>query len=226
MQKYKLIYKSDQGTKEIVLKGSSENYESAVELCYIDAFTTIYQNLNECIQYLYQNKIITSTNGKLCIIRSKGEVEVHPIFYNDSDIRILSLEVSKKLRQHSKSSLSETKEYKKCAGEIIRFFYDNDKAFEQLKKSFYTSKSFINIFEEYLTYKEHSAYYTPEEIDYREKIRKNLYNILKNYDIIRELKMWINNYQNSSKKTSSSWKNPFEEYERQKEESELRNQNL
>lgn len=229
MEKYRLVYETEQEQIEIYLKGKDNEYTNLLELCFIDAFTTVYENQLECIAYLRDKGIIESLNGKLHIKRGKGKEIATQIFYKDDDLRNLSLEVCQKMRAGHKAGLSETKEYKKCSADIIRFFYSDEEAVATLNKSFYAKKLklFVENLKGYLEYKYHDAFYEPGEIARREKFRNNIYSSLKNYETLRELKIWISAYINSAKRMGSlSRKNPFEEYERRQEEAENRKNNL
>lgn len=54
----------------------------------------------------------------------------------------------------------------------------------------------------------------------RERNKDNLFKLLKNYEILRAVKLWIEDYKNPKHYFSSSRKNPFEEYENKKDERE------
>lgn len=218
MQKYKLVYEVEKEEQIISLKGTDDNYSNETEICYIDKFTTVFENEVECIKYLYDNKIIPNTNGSLHIRRPKGSVNVEKVIYNDEALRNLSIKLIYQLKNGKKTRLPQITELHACIGPTIRFFMDNENAVKLLNDEHNYKKSFNDFvvhLNGYLKFKNQTSY-TPEEIAERERCRKNIYKLLESYDLVRELKIWIYEYKNGIKinKKYQNWKNPYEIYEK------------
>lgn len=222
MQKYKLVYETKDIQQLIALKGVDDNYTTEFEICFIDKFTTVYRDEQECINYLYKNQIIDSTNGNLYIRRPKGNVNVEKVIYNDEALRNLSSKLISQLKNGKRTRLPQISELHACIGPTIRFFMDNDNAVKILNEEKNFKKSFndfvVNL-NGYLKFKDQTSY-TPGEIAEREKYRNNIYKLLENYDLTRELKVWIYEYKSGKKINSKyqNWKNPYEKYEKQFDE--------
>lgn len=142
MQKYKLVFKSKTDSKEstILLKGINEEYCEDNEVCFIDAFTSAFEKEQDCLDYLKQHQII-SEDGILFLKRPNGTEIAADVIYASPYFRTLILEVCKKKRQGTRTTLSETMEYKKVSSEIVSYLYQNDKAASDFEKSFFLSKS-------------------------------------------------------------------------------------
>ena len=101
---------------------------------------------------------------------------------------------------------------------------DDEKAFEVLEKTFGYKKDNVEFLRHLNSYLQliGKGFYTPEEKARKESERKYIYAKLSNYNFLRELLVWTIKYENEKimihSKTNSSWKNPFEEYEKKQEE--------
>ncbi len=224
MQKYKLIYENENEICEIPLRRYHENYESELEICFIDAFTTVFQDEEECIKHLYDKNFVPDKKGSLYIKRPNGKVSSLDIIYNNLDFREISYKLEQSLRNGDTSRLPQTSELNSCTGPLIRYFIDDEKAFEVLKKTFGYKKDNIEFLKHLDLYLGllGKGFYTPEEMFKRENERKYIYSKLSNYNFLRELLVWTSKYKNGkiiiSLKEHSTWKNPYEEYERIQEE--------
>lgn len=224
MQKYKLIYENGNNIFEIPLRRYNQNYETEIEICFIDAFTTVFQDEEECIKNLYEKNLIPDKKGSLFIKRPNGKVSSLDIVYNNLDFREISYKLEQSLRNSDTSHLQQTSELNSCTGPLIRYFMDDEKAFEVLKKTFGYKKDNIEFLKHLNSYLElvGRGFYTPEEKARRESERKYIYSKLSNYNFLRELLVWTSKYKDGKitiqYKVNSNWKNPYEEYERAQEE--------
>ena len=218
MQKYKLVYEVEKEEQIICLIGTDDSYSNEVEICYIDKFTTVFKHEQECIKYLYDKKIIINPNGTLHIKRPKGKVDVEKILYDDEAFRNLSCRLISQLKNGKRTRIPQISELFACVGPTIRFFSENDYALKLLNKeyNFKTSfNEFVTNLNGYLKFKDQSSF-TPEEIAEREKYRNKMYKLAENYDLVRDLKIWISEYKKGKKSEirNSNWKNPYEIYDK------------
>lgn len=229
MQKYKFVYETDDEQVEILLPGKTENYEKELESCFIDKYTTIFENEHECVNHLYSKHIIPNNNGSLHIRRPNGKVDALSIIFNDEKLRMVSCKLISQLKNSGISRLPQTSELNSCIGPLIKFFIEDENALKELNKTFCYKKDIKELVDNlngYLSY-QGKNFLEPFEVERRNVFQNNIYSQLRNYDLLRELKTWIIEYKKGNKKVSSStWKNPYEKFEREKEEREERNNSL
>lgn len=219
MQKYRLVYETEKEQIDIMLIGKGELLNSILEISFIDEFTTLFENEQKCIEYLYQKNIIQNTNGKLVIKRPKGKVPACDVIYDDNEFNQVAKQNSAQLKQTEKASkLRETSIVVKCQSNIIKFFYNEEEAIQAFKQAFYfRSKALVDNLEGYLAYKNHEAFYEPGETERRDRFKREAKSILRNYQVLRNVYVWITKYSKTPEKTYSGV-NPFEEYERKQDE--------
>lgn len=230
MQKYKLVYETETEEVVIPIKVKDETYEGEVEICFIDKITTIFENEKELLNQLCENNLISSNNGKLHIKRPNGKVDAMGIIYDDNKFREVSYNAIQQFKKSGSLKLKKTTEVDGCIGVTIRFFIEDERALDILNKTFcYKNdiKELVKNLNGYLSYKDKTILEVWEVSD-REKFRNNLYSQLRNYNLLRELIVWIHEYKKGGKKIkySSTWQNPYEKFEMEKEEREERNNSL
>lgn len=143
MKKYRLVFNNNdtKSQQTIFLKGIND-YEEVVELCFIDKFTTEFENELSCINYLKSKNIITTENGSLSILLPNGSVKSETVIYGKK-FNIFSKEISDKKRSGiNEPRLSETYEQKKMSSMIINFFYNDNVALSKFCKTNFKNKNF------------------------------------------------------------------------------------
>lgn len=223
MQKYKLVYENESDFYEIPLQRYNDSYETELEICFIDSFTTVFEDDQDCIRYLYEKDCIPDKDGFLSIKRPNGKVQALDIIYNNLDFRKVSYKLIQSLRTTDTSHLQQTSELNSCTGPLIRYFIDDKTALETLKKTFGYKEDHVEFLKHLIPYVGliDKGFYTPEEVAIRNRERKYIYSKLFNYNFLRELLVWVEKYKNdkivTQSKTNSHWKNPHEVYEKKKE---------
>lgn len=221
MKKYKLVFKNYENNElEIILLKGMDDYEECVELCFIDKFTTQFENEQECIKYLKNKNIITSEKGSLQIVRPKGLVNACTVMYKNV-FKQFSKEICEKRIYGKSSVLSETYEQKEISSYIIKYFISNKKALSDLGKTYFNNKRIIELLEKYSILSIPKGWREPEEVQISISTKEEIKKLLKNYNIIRDLYIWIQQNEIYLKKqkfhgyeSDSIIKNPYEEYEK------------
>lgn len=227
MQKYKLVYDLDDYQKEIPIMYEENKYATELEICFIDKVTTVFKNEMEFIENLKSKGLISDVGGSLHIRRPKGKVDALDIIYDDSIFRSVSYKAIQQVKQHNSLRLPTTSEVQSSIGLTIRFFMEDERALKLLNKTFtYREqvRELVNNLNEYLSYNNRTSF-EMSEVYQREKYREKIYSQLKSYNLLREVRLWIQDYKLGKKSSysSSSWTNPYEKYERNKEEQEEKN---
>lgn len=220
MKKYRLVFNNNdtKSQQTIFLKGIND-YEEVVELCFIDKFTTEFENELACINYLKSKNIITTENGSLSILLPNGYVKSETVIYGKK-FNIFSKEISDKKRSGiNEPRLSESYEQKKMSSMIINFFYNDNVALSEFCKTNFKNKNFSKLLKEYIELNVPKGWREPSEMANLISKKRKVSSMLQKYEILRNSYIWITEYQlyYSKKfngyKSESKVKNPYEEYE-------------
>lgn len=231
MQKYNLVYEHDDEQFNIALPGKTGDGELELESCFIDVYTCKFKNEHECLSDLYRRGIISNTDGSLHIKRPKGRVDAIEIIFNDEKFVEVSYILAAQLKKKNTSTLPESRDLNICIGQFIDFFSENKKALEILNKTFCykeNNKKFVEHLTNYIKYSDRTiTFLEPFEAERKNIGQINIYKRLKNYDLLREVKVWIQEYPRASRKQYfSKWQNPYEKFEMEQEEREEQNKRL
>ena len=221
MQKYKLVYEEENGYCEIPIR-RHDDFSEELEICFIDFFTTFFKNEKECIKELFDNSCIPSMNGKLVIKRPNGNVKSLDIMYDNPEFRKVSYILMRTLKFNDTNYLKQTSELNSCIGPMICYFIENPNALNHLQKTFNYKKTnidFINHLNKFIELSQKN-FYTPVESGIRNNEKVYIYSKLANYNLLRELTIWVDKYKNGEIKIpiNNNWKNPYENYEEKLEE--------
>lgn len=223
MQKYKLIFNNrDTNKQEIIVLNGLNDYEEITELCFIDKFTSVFKNELECVEYLKSKNLIDSLNGHLSILRPTGEVSAESILYNNNYFKFFSKEICDKKRSGiANPRLVETYEQKEVCNKIINYLKNEKQALNYFNKTYFQSKKFVQLLNKYFEISVPKGWTEPGEQVMINSIKKEVYSMLKNYETLRSVYIWIQEYKiNREKKQFQGYnsnikvKNPYEEYEK------------
>lgn len=220
MKKYKLVFMdNDTKSQQIILLKGINDYDEIVDLCFIDKFTTEFENEFLCINYLKNKNIITTENGSLAILLPNGYVKSETILY-DKNFNILSKEISNKKRSGiNNPRLSETHEQKKISSMIISFFYNDKNALSNFCKTNFKNQKFNKLLKEYIELNAPKGWREPSEMANLISTKRKVCSMLQNYEILRNTYIWMTEYQLYNSKKFAGYssklniKNPYEEYE-------------
>ena len=223
MIKYSLIFNNcDTNENQKISLKSKNEYEDAMEICFIDRFTSQFIDEMSCIEYLFSKKIISSENGYLSICKPNGLKQATGIIYDDGNFKNFAKEIcDKKNAGFNVVRLDETILQKQVRSQIINFFNDDKEALNSFVKTFFEGKNFSKLLKEYIDLNVPKGWIEPGEYTRINSIRMSIYSMLRNYELLREIYLWIRDYQLyqykqkfSGYQSDSNVKNPYEEYEK------------